>query len=123
MPLRLLRVRHAGISAAGNTGVRATSAPLVHICDHDDLIEPAFLARMAAVLTANATVDVAHSVCGFVDVDGAVLGGQLPYRTPPTGEASRVLASLLHENHIASVAAVENRGRSTIWSHHGIGGR
>lgn len=109
MPTRLLRIGHAGIAAARNAGVRATTAPLVHICDHDDLVDRTFFEHMAGVFAAEPSVGVAHSVCGLIDGDGAVLPGRLPYRSPPVGDGERVLAPLLAENHIASVAAVFRR--------------
>lgn len=109
LPIRLLRIDHAGIGGARNAGVRATTAPLVHICDHDDLLEPTFFERMLARFTSEPSIHVAHSSCGYIDSDGVVLPGRLPYRPPPTGGRRAVLASLLTENHIASVSAVFRR--------------
>lgn len=107
--IRLLRIAHAGIAGARNSGVGATTAPLVHICDHDDLLEPTFFERMAAFLTTNPWIDVAHSACGYIGPEGGLLPGRLPYRPPPDGDHERVVATLLSENYIASVAAVFRR--------------
>lgn len=106
---RVIRIRHGGIAAARNAGVSATTSPLIHICDHDDLVEPEFLERLSTVFADDGTVDVAHSACGFIDADGAVQPGHLPYLPPPVGDGHTVLAKLLQENHIASVATVFRR--------------
>lgn len=109
LSIRLLRISHAGIAGARNAGVRATTAPLVHICDHDDLLEPTFIERVVALFASEPSIDVAHSCCGYIDANGTVIPGSLPYRPPPTGGRGAVLASLLTENHIASVSAVFRR--------------
>jgi GT2 family glycosyltransferase len=106
--IRLLRIGHAGIAGARNAGVRATTAPLVHICDHDDVLEPTFVERVAVAFRTQPSVDVLHSVCGFIDENGALLPGRLPYRPPPSG-SDRFLSALLSENYIGSVAAVFRR--------------
>jgi glycosyltransferase involved in cell wall biosynthesis len=96
LPVRLLRIEHAGIAGARNAGVRATTAPIVHVCDHDDLVEPAFYERVLA-----AGGDVAHADCGFVDERGVPFPGRLG-----SFEWRRPVRQLVRRNPIASTAAV-----------------
>lgn len=107
--VRLLKINHSGIAGARNAGIRATTAPLVHICDHDDVLEPTFVERMSAAFRTQTSLDVVHGVCGFIDQSGALLPGRLPYRQPPAGSTRAILATLLSENYIGSVAAVFRR--------------
>lgn len=107
--LRVVRIEHGGIAAARNAGMRATSCPLVHICDHDDLLEPAFYERILEMFSARPSADVVQTACGFIDDNGAVRPGVLPGGSPNYASPSETLRTLLSLNPIASVATVFRR--------------
>lgn len=109
LPLKVLRIDHAGIGRARNAGVRDTSAPLVHICDHDDLLEPDFYERIVSTFASRPSADVVHSACGFIDADGGVTPGLLPGSPPDYSTPTKTLLTLLRINPIASVATVFRR--------------
>lgn len=109
LEVKVLRIEHAGIAVARNAGLAATAAPLVHICDHDDLVEPEFYERMVGMFVARPSVDVAHSACGFIDGDGASRSGLLPGSPPEYAKGADTLRTLLRINPIASVATVFRR--------------
>lgn len=48
--IRLLTTDNHGVSAARNTAVRASSAPLVALLDGDDLLRPTYLEKMVTAL-------------------------------------------------------------------------
>lgn len=98
-----------GIPGARNAGLWATTAPLVHICDHDDLLEPTFYERMVDVFASRPSLDVVHSACGFIDGDGALRPGLLPGGPPDYSVPGNTLRTLLRVNPIASVATVFRR--------------
>lgn len=109
LPLRILRIDHVGIPGARNAGLWATTAPLVHICDHDDLLEPTFYERMVDVFASRPSLDVVHSACGFIDGEGAVISGLLPGGPPDYATPANTLSTLLRINPIASVATLFRR--------------
>jgi glycosyltransferase involved in cell wall biosynthesis len=108
LPVRLLRLERAGIAAARNAGVRASSSPLIHVCDHDDLLDPRFYERIAAEFAAFPAATVVQTDCGFVDADGRALPGRLPGGAGPR-TLRRPLRRLLEWNSLASVASVFRR--------------
>lgn len=109
LPVRLLRIDHVGIAGARNAGVAATTAPFVHIFDHDDLLEPEFYERMVGAFASRPSLDVVHSACGFIDDDGALRPGLLPGGPPDYGIPANTFRTLLRVNPIASVATVFRR--------------
>lgn len=109
LPIRLVRTDHGGISSARNTGVRASTSPLVHICDHDDLVEPAFYERVVGAFIRTPALDVVHTACGFVGPGGYIKAGRLPGEPPPYSSRDSTLGALLVANPIASVGAVLRR--------------
>lgn len=109
LPLRLLRIPHAGIGAARNAGVRATTAPLIHICDHDDVVQSRFYERLEAVLASRPELDVVHSYLASMDADGSPRPGHFPISPPAYTSARATLRTLLHENTIGSVASIFTR--------------
>lgn len=110
VPVRLLRTPHRGISAARNAGIAGTTAPLVHVCDHDDLVEPRFYERLTRALSLDPEASVAYGDCGFIDAWGGPLPGRLPgIAVPESLTATEALARLVRWNPIASVAAVFRR--------------
>ncbi|PKB14543.1 glycosyl transferase family 2 [Novosphingobium kunmingense] len=56
--IRLLQTANHGVSAARNTAIRATRAPLVALLDGDDLLRPDYLARMAAELDRSESLEL-----------------------------------------------------------------
>lgn len=109
LPVKLIRIPHSGISAARNAGIRAAKSSLIHICDHDDIIEPLFYQNVVAHFVQRPTLDVVHAECGFIDDLGSVLGGRLPGSRPAYDSMEATLSTLLRGNPIASVAAVFRR--------------
>lgn len=109
LPIRILRIPHGGIATARNAGVEATTAPLVHICDHDDVLAPTFYERQTATLTGPSRVDVSYSICGFIDGAGAVIPGRLPWTAPRSQGPDEMLRTLLRGNELASIATVFRR--------------
>lgn len=117
LPLRLLRIPHAGIGAARNAGVRATTASLIHICDHDDVVLPRFYERLQTVFALRPEIDVVHCYLGSMDADGTPRPGHFPSGPPEYTSARATLRNLLHENTVGSVAAVFTRS-----AYDGVGG-
>lgn len=107
--LRVVRIKHGGIAAARNAGMNSTSSPLVHICDHDDLLEPAFYERILEIFSARPSADVVQTACGFIDDADAVRPGVLPGSPPNYASPTETLRTLLKLNPIASVATVFRR--------------
>jgi glycosyltransferase involved in cell wall biosynthesis len=78
--VRYIRGAHAGVSAARNTGIRASRGEVIGFLDSDDLWKPTKLAREAEVLAAYPEVDVV-----FADVekwDGAEFTPSFMRTTP-----------------------------------------
>lgn len=109
LPLRLVRIPHAGITAARNAGVGASSTALVHILDHDDLIEPEFYERVTGVFASRPETDVVHTAYGVIDADGAPLHGRSPAPPPDYASADHAVRDLIATNRVGSVAAVFRR--------------
>jgi len=68
LDLRLVRQENAGLSAARNAGVRATSAPLLLPLDADDRLAPTALEELAAEFARDPELDV---VCPYARSFGA----------------------------------------------------
>lgn len=109
LPLRLLRISHAGIGAARNAGVRATTAPLIHICDHDDVVEPRFYERLASEFAHRPELAVVHCYLASMNADGTPRPGHFPSAPPAYTSPRTTLRNLLNENSVGSVAAVFTR--------------
>ena len=82
----LLRQRHAGLSAARNAGIRATTAPLITFLDADDLWLPSKLEKQVAAMAAS---DAVLCYTDFEVIDGS--GG----RTGPGYSGPRSYVELL----------------------------
>jgi len=65
--IRLVQTDNGGVSTARNRAVAASRAPLLAMLDGDDLLEPDYLAKMIAVMDADATL-------GFVTCDAVYFG-------------------------------------------------
>lgn len=109
LPLRLLRIPHSGIGEARNAGVRATAAPLIHVCDHDDTVEPRFYERLRAEFVSQPERDVVHCYLASMDAEGAPRNGHFPTSPPAYASVRGTLQNLLHENTVGSVAAIFTR--------------
>jgi glycosyltransferase involved in cell wall biosynthesis len=58
---------NAGLSAARNTGIKASKGSLIGVLDADDMYEPHFLSTLVAALQANPDADGVY--CGYQFVD------------------------------------------------------
>ena len=59
--------KNAGLSAARNTGIKASKGTLIGVLDADDMYEPEFLKTLVGVLRANPDADGVY--CGYQFVD------------------------------------------------------
>lgn len=57
--IRFLATRNRGVSAARNTAIRASTAPLVALLDGDDRFRPEYLETMAGLLEADPAIRLA----------------------------------------------------------------
>lgn len=64
---RVIRQDNAGLAAARNTGIRATSAPYYVALDADDKLDPQFIRRLLPPLLADDTLGYAYSHVKFFD--------------------------------------------------------
>lgn len=61
VPLQVIRQTNSGVSAARNTGIRNTRAPLVLVLDGDDWLEPDFIIEVSRILFAHPAMVAASS--------------------------------------------------------------
>ncbi len=71
--IRCLRQSNAGVAAARNAGVKASSGPLVAFLDADDLWEPRKVELQVAALAAEPDAGLVCSDFSVVGADGAVV--------------------------------------------------
>lgn len=104
--LRVLRQPPRGIGAAMNAGLRAARGDYVARLDSDDAWRPELLEILAAVLDADAGVDVAYGRGQAMDAAGRLLAHYqgLPMRFP--GEALR---SLVFDDCTCNIALLARR--------------
>jgi glycosyltransferase involved in cell wall biosynthesis len=76
--VRVIHQVNAGLAAARMAGVRATSAPYLHVLDADDRLAPGALETLADVLDADPNV---HAAWGDLETFGAVRR-RVPKRVP-----------------------------------------
>jgi glycosyltransferase involved in cell wall biosynthesis len=118
VPMTVHRLPHNSGGPAGpmNTGVDLAAAPLVALCDQDDLLPPDRLARQVAALTAVPDAGLACGANTAVGADGRPLGrytysaeswSLVPGR--PIGDGLRVVAK-------------EHAYRSLLRAAHSVGG-
>ena len=69
--VRLIRAAHAGVSAARNRGVAATSASWVAFLDHDDTWAPDKLERQLAALDGHPSAVLCHTAFEWVVTDAS----------------------------------------------------
>ena len=88
--IRFIATGNYGVSAARNTAIAATTAPLIALLDGDDRFRPDYLAAMAALLEGDPAIGLA--TCN------ALLFGALPRErlcfTRPQGSSDGVRGSL-----------------------------
>jgi glycosyltransferase involved in cell wall biosynthesis len=103
--VRLLRRENGGLSAARNTGLRASTAPVIALLDSDDMWAPAFLERQMAILEADPTVDI---VTGNAWDLGGPQDGE-PARPYPDRRPQPDLTSILADEESIFVMSVFRR--------------
>ncbi len=90
--IRFLATANQGVSAARNTAIAATSAPLITLLDGDDRLKPGYLQAMIAVLDARP--DSVLATCN-AELFGAVKNPGSTVDTPasqkPTGSLAAVM--------------------------------
>jgi glycosyltransferase involved in cell wall biosynthesis len=92
--IRVIRQRNAGLSAARNTGLRESSAPLITFLDSDDYFLPDKLEVLSRHLDNHPEVGLVVGRAKYVDQTGNTIAEQT--RTPP----GLVLPALLMANPI-----------------------
>lgn len=76
LPMRVVAQANAGVASARNLGIRAARGRYILPLDDDDLIAPTMIEECAAILDAEADVDVAYTDReDFGDVEGVARAG------------------------------------------------
>lgn len=101
----VLRRANGGLSAARNTGLRQSTAPVIALLDSDDLWQPAFLERQMAILEADPSVDI---VTGNAWNLGGSQSGQ-PARPHPDDRPQPDLTGILADEQSIFVMSVFRR--------------
>ena len=94
--------RNAGVSAARNAGIRATSAPLVAILDSDDIWLPNHLSTTVGALNANSDVAVMGSQALIMDFNGF----EVKPCPMPVGMMQTLSYSMIRCSHLHSTAVL-----------------
>jgi glycosyltransferase involved in cell wall biosynthesis len=66
-PVQYIHQKNAGLSAARNTGIKASKGALIGVLDADDMYEPDFLSTLVTTLLENPDADGIY--CGYQFVD------------------------------------------------------
>ena len=88
--VRLLELGHGGAAAARAAGIAAGTAPLVSMCDSDDLWMPGYLSEMGAALEGDPGASFAYTDAWYLD-DGTRRvrrASAMAYQRPPGPQAS-----------------------------------
>jgi glycosyltransferase involved in cell wall biosynthesis len=72
-PVRVLRQRNRGRSAARNTGLRAARGDLILFLDSDDMLAPQCIERCAQILETDASVSVVYTDAYVMDGAGHIV--------------------------------------------------
>jgi glycosyltransferase involved in cell wall biosynthesis len=93
--VRFVRQRHAGLSAAINTGVEASTGELVAMMDADDLLLPGSLAVRARLLEEMPSVGLVFGAALVIDPEGRCVGWRRPRLREGLLPSARALRWLL----------------------------
>jgi GT2 family glycosyltransferase len=105
--MRFLATSNHGVSAARNTAIRASTAPLISLLDGDDLLRPQYLEIMVAALEADASAKIAS--CN-ARIFGAVPEERLCFVRPQGDSHGRgTLASVLDRSYGVYIGATFRR--------------
>jgi len=102
--IRLVMQEPAGISAALNRGIAATTAPLIARMDADDVSLPSRLAEQVAFIDRHPSVAVVGTFAQIIDSDGAERGTM---RLPT--QASEIKALLRFKNQVCHPSVMMKR--------------
>jgi glycosyltransferase involved in cell wall biosynthesis len=106
VPVRYIRIEHAGASAARNAGIEAASGELLAFLDSDDIWLPEHLARTISVLQAQPEVGLVYHPCQAADEQGRAV---TPRRIPPL-PSGFIARHLLAYDMVATPSVVCRRG-------------
>lgn len=84
--VRVLRLRHGGLSHARNEAIRAAQTPYILPLDADNLIEPAYIGRAVSVLDR-------HTEVGMVYANARYFGGKSAFYRVPEFSISHFLCA------------------------------
>ena len=85
VPINVIRQENAGVSAARNTGIRHSQAPLVLILDGDDRLDPSYIEHVSGLLRKEPLMTAASSWMKTFGVLQAVI-------QPSGGDITRFLS-------------------------------
>jgi len=88
--LQCIYQKNAGLSAARNTGIKASEGSLIGVLDADDMYEPVFLETLVGELQANPDADGVYCGYQFVDERNNLLP-QIENRPVPSDELHTAL--------------------------------
>jgi glycosyltransferase involved in cell wall biosynthesis len=102
--VRFQPIPHAGVSAAKNTGIRLSRAPLVGFLDSDDLWLPTKLARQLALFQADPELGVAYTRRLLINP-----AGQAVFYQQPVFHRGMILEPLFQTNFVCQSSALVRR--------------
>ena len=108
--IRLVRQENGGLSAARNTAMRHSTAPLIAILDSDDLWTPTYLEKQIAIINADPSIDI---VTGNAWVLGGPRDGE-PARPYPDPRPQPDLVAILADELSVFVMSVFRRRVSDV---------
>lgn len=91
--IHLVRQANAGVSAARNTAISETSAPLIGLLDADDCWRENFLAVMTAAFDDDPDLGVAFARAEIMDLDGQSTGTTTSFSPTSTDVAELLLTN------------------------------
>lgn len=103
--VRIIRQENKGLSAARNTALRNSRAPILALLDSDDLWTPAFLASQMAILDSHPEIDI-------VSGNAWTLGGRengTPARPSPDPRRAPDLEAILSDEQAVFIMSVFRR--------------
>jgi glycosyltransferase involved in cell wall biosynthesis len=102
--VRFQVIPHGGVSAAKNTGIRLSRAPLVAFLDSDDLWLPAKLERQLALFQADPDLGVVYSRRLLINETGQEVAYQ-----QPVFHRGKILEPLFRTNFVCQSSALVRR--------------